>query len=163
MRSPIVEVKRTLDGREVTFGCDAALVDPGRRAVLIYVLDSPREVPGVALRPGMRTYAHFWMERPFNVYHWLDGPRTVGHYFNIGECSEISAERVVWHDYAVDVLVTPDGTMRVLDEHELPPDLNLATREVIEKTRDRILRDVVALTREVEAETRRFLASRGPY
>ncbi len=155
--SPIIEVKRTLDGREIEFGCDAALVEPGRRAILIYVLDAHREVPGVALHPGMRTYGHFWMDRPFNVYHWLDDGRTVGHYFNIGECSEINAERVVWNDYVVDIVVTPDGRAQVLDEDELPADVNLATRELVAATRDRILRDIVALTREVEAETRRYL------
>ncbi len=158
MRRPqIVEVKRRLDGTEARFPCDAALVEAGRRAVLIYLLDRPWDVPGVVLRAGMRTFGHFWMERPYNVYHWLDGERTVGLYFNIGECVEISIQRVVWNDYAVDVLITPDGLTRVLDEEELTPDVNLATRELVEATRDRVLAHASQLMAEVDAETRRLL------
>jgi predicted RNA-binding protein associated with RNAse of E/G family len=154
---PIIEVKRRLDGSETRFTCDAALVEPGRRAVLIYVIDSPSEVPGVQLRPGMRTLAHFWMDRPYNVYHWLDGGRTIGHYFNIGECSEISNERVAWNDYAVDILVTPGGLTRVLDEDELTPETSPAVRDLVETTRKRILAELPALVREIEAETRRLV------
>ncbi len=155
-RSPIVEIKRRLDGSEARYPCDAALVEPARRAILIYVLDRSWAVPGVSLRPGMRTFGHFWHDRPFNVYHWLDGARTVGLYVNIGETSEISAERVVWNDYAVDVLVTPDGITRVLDEDELVG-ANAAVRDLVAVTRARILTDLATITREVEAETRRLL------
>ncbi len=158
MRRPqIVEVKRRLDGTEVRFPCDAAVVEPGRRAILIYVLEQSWDVPGVQLRPGMRTFGHFWMERPFNVYHWLERTRTVGLYFNIGETSEISTERVVWNDYAVDVLVTPDGMTRVLDEEELGDDVSASVRDLVTVARARILADRAALIREVEAETRRLL------
>lgn len=153
----IVEVKRKLDGSEVRFDCEAALIEPGTRAVLVYVLEKGWDVPGVELRPGMVTYAHFWMDRTYNVYHWLDGDRTVGHYFNIGEVSEIANERVVWTDYAVDVLVTPDGEARVLDEGELPQDVRRRTRALVEATRDRILADLKVLVDEVEEETRRLL------
>lgn len=153
----VVEVKRKLDGTEVRFDCEAALVEPGRRAVLVYVLRQGWDVPGVELRPGMVTYAHYWIDRPYNVYHWLDGDRTVGHYFNIGEVADIARDRVVWTDYAVDVLATPDGGARVLDEGELPRDVERRTRALVEATRDRILADRLALVAEVEAETRRYL------
>ena len=155
-RAPIVEIKRRLDGTEVRFACDAALVDPGRRAVLVYVLQRGWQVRGVTLRAGMRTFAHFWMDRPFNVYHWLEGDRTVGHYFNVGECAEITTEHVVWDDYALDVLVTADGATRVLDQEELGPHVAPAVRDLVEATRTRILADLPALVREVEAETRRL-------
>src|SRR5438270_6141498 len=112
----IVEVKRRLDGTTATFDCEALVVQPGRRAVIRYVLDRAWRVPGVDLRPGMETYGHFWLDRRYNAYHWVDGERTVGVYFNIGVCHEITRERVEWTDYIVDVLVTPDGNARVLDE-----------------------------------------------
>ncbi len=156
-RAHIVEIKRRLDGTESHFPCDVALIEPGRRAVLIYVLERSWDVSGISLRPGMRTFGHFWADRPFNVYHWLDGRRTAGVYFNIGETSEISAGRVVWNDYAVDVVVTPDGATRVLDEEELGPEVNLAVRELVDITRARILAELPALVREVETETRRLL------
>lgn len=156
-RPPIVEVKRRLDGSETRFACEAALVEPGRRAVLVYVLDRAWELPGLTLHPGMTTFGHFWVDRPYNVYHWLQAERTVGHYFNVGRCEEITAERVLWTDYAVDVLETPDGRTRVLDEDELGPEVAPEIRELVEATRARILSSIAALTRDIEAETRRLL------
>ncbi|TMD61897.1 MAG: DUF402 domain-containing protein [Chloroflexi bacterium] len=120
MRShQIVEVKRRLDGTEARFDCEPLLVEAGRRAVILYVLDRSWQVEGIALRPGTQTYAHFWIDRPYNAYQWVDGERTVGTYFNVGPCDEISSARVGWTDYVVDILVTPDGTATVLDEGEL--------------------------------------------
>ena len=149
-------MKRRLDGTEARFDCDPLVVDTGRRAVIGYVLERAWEVPGVMLRPGMVTYGHFWTDRDYNAYHWLDGGRTVGVYFNIGPCETITAERVVWTDYVVDVLATPDGRLRVLDEDELDDATPADVRRVVERTRALILADSVRLCDEVESETRRF-------
>lgn len=131
-------------------------LEPGRRAVILYVIDRMWSVPGVELRPGMRTYAHYWIDRPYNVYHWLEGGRTVGYYVNAGVCERIDRDAIVWTDYAIDVLATPDGEVRVLDEEELaavaPP-----LRERIEKIRDTILPLIPSITSEIEAATRRLL------
>jgi len=158
-RPRIVEVKRRLDGSESRFDCEQLLLEPGERAIVLYVLDRPWPVAGVALRGGIRTYAHFWRGRPFNVYHWVDGDRTVGHYFNIGTVDELAPGRVVWTDYAVDVLATPDGVTRVLDEEELGPETPDAIREIVDAARARILADLPELVREVETETRRLRAA----
>ena len=154
MRS-IVEVKRRLDGTEARFECEPIAIEAGRRAVIRYVLDRAWEVPGVALRPGMATYAHFWIDRPYNAYHWLDGERTVGVYFNIGVCDEISEARIGWTDYIVDILVTPEGEARVLDADEVDAATPAEARRLIDETREAILRDVARLVSEVERETRR--------
>ncbi|OLC56394.1 MAG: hypothetical protein AUH85_06640 [Chloroflexi bacterium 13_1_40CM_4_68_4] len=157
-RRQIVEVKRRLDGTETRFNCEPVLIEAGRRAVILYILDRAWAVEGVALRPGMKTYAHFWMDRPYNAYHWLDGERTVGLYFNVGACSEISPARVAWTDYVVDILVTPDRTATVLDEDELGVETPLEIRQIVDETRTRILRELPALIAEIEAETRRLRA-----
>ena len=159
MRShQIVEVKRRLDGTEARFDCEPLLVEAGRRAVILYVLDRSWQVEGIALRPGTQTYAHFWIDRPYNAYQWVDGERTVGTYFNVGPCDEISSARVGWTDYVVDILVTPDGTATVLDEDELGAETPQRIRRFIEDARDLILRDAAALVADIEAETRRLRA-----
>lgn len=156
----VLELKRRLDGSEGRYDCEGVRIEPGRHAILRYVLDRSWEVPGVSLRPGTVTYAHFWIDRPYNVYHWLDGERTVAHYVNLGECEEISAERVVWRDYAVDLLVTADGGVRVLDEDELS-DAPPAVRAIVETTKATILNDSArSLVGEVERATRRVLDTR---
>jgi protein associated with RNAse G/E len=149
----VVEVKRRLDGSEARFACDTVLVEPGRRAVIRYVLDRSWSVPGVSLRPGMETYGHFWIERPFNAYHWLDGERTIAVYFNVGVVDEIAYERVVWRDYVIDILALPDGTVRVLDEDELPSNAPAQVRWVVATTRDELVRNIGNRVREVERET----------
>lgn len=156
---PIVEVKRRLDGSESHFECDAIVLEERRRAVILYVIDRAWSVSGIALRRGMRTYGHFWLDRNYNAYHWLDGERTVGVYFNIGVCHEISRERVLWTDYAVDVLAAPDGSARVLDEEELGIDTPADVLAVVRTTRALILAELRSLLAEVEAETRRLLAT----
>ena len=160
MSKRIVEVKRRLDGSIATFDCEALLVEEGRRAVIRYVLDRAWDVPGVALRAGMVTYGHFWIDRSYNAYHWLDGERTVGLYFNIGICGVISHQRVEWTDYVLDVLMTPDGRSRVLDEDELRNVRDAAIRDVVERTKSGLLSDRDAIAGEIERETRRYVDPR---
>lgn len=156
MSGRIVEVKRYLDGREARFDCEPILVEPGRRAVVMYLIDREWRVGDVKVSPGCHTYAHFWSDRPYNVYHFLDGDRTLSHYANVGECVEISPSRIVWRDYAVDVLIAPDGTSTMLDEDELPPDIDPRVRALAERTARWLADHSAEVTREVEAETNRL-------
>lgn len=116
---------------------------------------------GVRLSSGCLTYAVYWTDRPYNVYWWLDaGGRSLGFYFNVADSVELTPEAFRWRDLSVDVLVKPDGSTRVLDEAELPPELPPALRLYIERARDAILAAPQALTREVRSMVRRALAAR---
>ena len=55
------------------------------------------------------------------------------------------------------MLATPDGRVQVLDEDELPPDLDPALRRYVEEARDRILRDLPDLIAESEARSAGYL------
>ena len=156
----IVERKRRLDGSVEDFACDALAVDPGRRAVLRYVIerDHPIGPDGlVVLRPGNVTIAHYWKERAFNVYHWLDGPRTIGFYCNVAAETEIAAETVEYLDLVVDVLLRPSGAIDVLDEEELPADLSSAHRGTIAKALEELVTNPRRLVAEIERESRPFV------
>ena len=153
----ITEVKTTLAGRVDCFVCDV-VVRTGERVVALYRLPAAREVHGVGLPAGTVTVGYFWTDRPFNLYHWI-GPdgATLAHYFNVGDVTRLDGDLLEWSDLAVDVLATPDGRVRVLDEDELPPDLDPAVRRYVAAARDRVLRDLPALIRESERESARVL------
>jgi uncharacterized protein len=156
-RAQITEVKTTLAGKVDRFPCDV-VSRTAAEVVVLYRLPGAREVHGVRLPAGTLTVGYFWTERPFNLYHWV-GPdgRTLAHYFNVGDVTRLTADTLAWHDLAVDILATPDGRVRVLDEDELPADLDPALRRYVEAARDRILGDLPALLAEAESRSPAFL------
>jgi hypothetical protein len=153
----IVEIKHTLAGRVDRFTCDL-LERTGERIVVLYRLPAPRDLHGVWLGAGTVTVGYFWARRPYNLYHWLSAAgRTLAYYFNVGDVKGEDATSFEWLDLAVDVLATPGGQVRVLDEDELPADLAPETRRYVEAARDEILRDLPHLTAEADRESPAFL------
>lgn len=142
----ITEVKTTLAGRTDRFFCDVA-ERSGRHVVVVYRVPKDREVHGVWLPEGTVTVGYFWQDRPYNLYHWI-GPdgRTLAYYFNIGDVTRYDGDTVEWRDLAVDILATPDGPVQVLDEDELPADLDPATRRYVEAALDEVVQNLGTLT-----------------
>ena len=104
------------------------------------------------------TAGHFWVDRPYNVYHWLDPQGlTLGFYFNVGHTDTVQTDLLAWRDLIVDVIVTPDGGMLVLDEEELPPDLAPEHRGTIARALEQVMTNPKRLVAEIERETRRLL------
>jgi hypothetical protein len=160
MNSPAVEVKRTLDGKVLEYPCKSVLFEPGVRAVILCEIAEPEPVVGgrLTLEPGTRSYGYFWLERPYVPYHWLVDGTTMLHYVNLGRVVSLERRRVVWDDYAVDVLVWPGGHVEIVDEEEIPPATDASILTFIADAKTRLLDeldDVVAL---VERETRQFEA-----
>ena len=81
----ILEIKRTLAGREKRFDCRLlARSGDGRHAAVLWVGAEPMQVHGVDLPAGTVSVGHFWSDRHYNVYHWLEpAGKTLGYYFNI--------------------------------------------------------------------------------
>jgi predicted RNA-binding protein associated with RNAse of E/G family len=156
-----VEVKRTLDGKVVRYPAQPLLVESGVRAVILCSIDEPEVVAGgrITLEQGTLSLGYFWFERPYNVYHWLYGGKTLMHYINIGRFHSLNDSSLVWDDYAVDVLAHPDGRVEVIDEDEIPQTVDSATRELIADATAAVLRDLDALVVEVENETRELLVA----
>jgi len=151
----VIERKTRLDGSTEEYACEVLVLEPGRRAVLRYVLDRDRVIAGGALRlpKGAWTVGHYWSDRPYNVYHWLVDGRTLAYYCNVAAETEIDTERVAYLDLVVDVLVKPSGNADVLDEDELPDDLAPAHRIAIAKALEMIIANPRFLIREIERET----------
>jgi len=157
----IIERKTRLDGSVSEYRCERLSLEIDRRAVLRYVLDREWAIAdsGVILHPGQITIAHYWSDRPYNVYHWLDGTRTIAYYCNVASDTIIREDVVAYTDLVVDVLLRPSGETIVLDEEELPPDLAPARRVHIARALETIAAGPRRLVAEIERETRSALGA----
>jgi hypothetical protein len=155
----ILEIKRTLDGREKRFDCRllAGAAD-GRHAAVLWVAPAPMHVHGVDLPAGTVSIGHFWADRHYNVYHWLDQRgQTLGYYFNICDRTLIGGGVIEWRDLTVDVLALPGGRLDVLDEDELPAELPPDVAAAIAAGKQAILAAPAAVLAEIEAASRAAL------
>jgi len=135
------------------------VVQDGRRAVVRYVAarDRPIEGSDLVLRKGTVTVGHFWTDRPYNVYHWLDGGKTIALYISIATDTTIDAATIAYRDLVVDVLIRPSGAIEVLDEDELPPSIEPRYRLAIAKALETCVTEGRRLSAEIERETRAVL------
>ncbi len=154
----IRERKVRLDGTQEEFICERLLLTPGERAVLRYQVDREWRVAGGALvvPKGAQNLAHYWMDRLYNVYHFIAEGRTLAYYFNVAEPTAIREDLVEYVDLAVDVLIDPKGTATVLDEDELPPDLAPARRKHIARAVEELTSAPRRLVAHIEEESRRY-------
>jgi predicted RNA-binding protein associated with RNAse of E/G family len=148
----ILEIKRTLDGREKRFDCRLlALAPDHRHAAVLWIAPEAMHVHGVDLPAGTVSVGHFWTDRPYNVYHWLDrAGQTLGYYFNICDETRITAGTIEWRDLIIDVLAIPGVRLDVLDEHELPDALPPGILAHIAAGKDAILGVPAAVMTEIE-------------
>jgi len=160
-RATITERKTRLDGSVVEYDCEPLVVEEGRRAVVRYVTERDRVIEGtdLVLRKGTVTIGHFWTDRPYNVYHWLDGGRTVAFYVNIATDTTIEPALIAYLDLVVDVLIRPSGALEVLDEEDLPTSIEPRYRLAIAKALETTVTEGRRLTAEIERETRGMLRS----
>jgi len=159
MRASIIERKTRLDGSVVEYACEALVVEPGRRAVVRYVAGQDRPLAGtdLVLHKGTVTVGHFWTDRPYNVYHWLERGRTVALYVSIATDTTIEPETIAYRDLVVDVLIRTSGAIEILDEDELPPSIEPRDRLAIAKALETCVTEARRLTAEIERETRAVL------
>ncbi len=80
---------------------------------------APLDLGYVVLEPGDRWTEYFYADQWYNIFEIRasDG-RLKGWYCNVTRPARISTAEVVWEDLALDLWVTPDGEMRVLDKDE---------------------------------------------
>jgi predicted RNA-binding protein associated with RNAse of E/G family len=150
----IIEHKLTLGGVEKRFECKLLSRTSTHLAVL-WIAPAAMHVHGVDLPAGTVSIGHFWTDRPYNVYHWLRGDRTtLGYYFNLADRTRWSSERLDWRDLTVDVLVMPEGRRDVLDEDELPAELDAEARAHIDEGKAALLGATADVLAEVEAASR---------
>jgi uncharacterized protein DUF402 len=155
----ILEIKRTLDGREKRFDCRLlARAADGRHAAVLWIAPEPMHVHGVDLPAGTVSVGHFWSDRHYNVYHWLDpAGQTLGYYFNICDQTRIGAGTIEWRDLIVDVLAIPGRRLDVLDEDELPAQPSPEVAAHIAAGKLALLAAPAVVMAEIEAASRAVL------
>ena len=122
-------------------------------------MPADRQLEDLLLPKGSLSLGYFWEERNYNAYHWVDDRRrTLALYFNVCDNTRISPRKIAWRDLAVDILITPDLRCRVLDEDELPDDLDHNLLARINATRDSLCAGAERLLHEFESHTRSMLA-----
>jgi predicted RNA-binding protein associated with RNAse of E/G family len=160
-RAPITERKTRLDGSVVEYACESLAIAPGKHAVVRYVTDRDRALEGtdLVLRAGTVTVGHFWVDRPYNVYHWIERGKTIGFYISIATDTTIDDATIAYTDLVVDVLLRPSGAIEILDEEELPDSLEPRYRIAIAKGLEACITEGRRLSAEIERETRAALPS----
>jgi len=118
------EVKHLLSGEVRTFDCELISLDEDF-GILRYILEKPYVVNNQILPENTQTYAFYWESQPFTLYRWF-APQGghLGDYFNIADRIHLSNLQFEWRDLIVDVFVSPQGKISLLDENELPADID---------------------------------------
>lgn len=156
-RPRVTERKVRLDGSVEEFSCEALALEAGRHAVLRYVLDRDWHVAGTILIPkGAITVSHYWIDRPYNVYHWLHDGQTLALYVNIADSTQIAPTLISYRDLVVDVLMRPSGAIEILDEEDLPTDLEPAARKSVADAVEVVVTGARGLMLEIERESARY-------
>jgi predicted RNA-binding protein associated with RNAse of E/G family len=155
----LTERKRRLDGTVTEFRCEPLRVEPGKRAVVRFVTPADRRLDGtdLTLPAGTVTIGHFWADRSYTVYAFRVAGAAVGWYCSIADAVTIGADSVEYLDLVVDVLIDPKGTATVLDEDELPADIEPRHRRTINEALETLTGNTRRLIAEVEAEGRPYL------
>ena len=154
----VVEVKRRLSGAVARFHHERIANGPGK-LVVRYRPPTGTTLLGVEATSGSFSFAYFWEDRPFNVHHGMrpDGT-TVAWYCNVADSTVITPDRVIWRDLAVDLFVVPGRAPRILDEEELPPDLDPRLRAYVDAALATLLEQHPALFADLERESAGYLA-----
>jgi predicted RNA-binding protein associated with RNAse of E/G family len=156
-RRSFLEIKHRLDGSIERFECLPIQVSDGE-AVVMYELPRNGRVDNLILPAGTLSFGYFWMDRPYNVYHWVTGAgETLGTYFNVCDETKIGENAVSWRDLVIDLLVTPDGRCRVLDTQELPQNLDEGLAHSIEETRKYLLVHYGSIIADVKSRTAGYM------
>ncbi len=140
------EVKRLLTGGEVIYRCELIHVEEGF-GILKYVFNKEFKIEDIIIHPGTVSYGFYWMDKPYNLYMWFDKNITV-YYFNIADSLYLSREEFVWRDLIVDVLVLPNGFVKVLDEEEIPSSIDKSLKNYIKSGKNKVLQDYKTIIQE---------------
>ncbi len=134
-----IERKRLLTGGMQEYSCEL-IRTTGNFGILRYVIDKIYAVDSITLEPGDVTYALYWNERPYTLYIWhrrrISG---VLYYFNIADSISLLPNAFTWRDLVVDILIVEDGSAHILDEEELPRDLDPELYSYINRAKTFIL------------------------
>jgi hypothetical protein len=107
---------------ELMFRYEGKLLQSSQNEILVeafFGLEG-RSIVDIPLKKGDRFLETYYTDRWFNIYeiHDRDTDQLKGWYCNIASPAAIDAGELTFRDFALDLLVYPDGRQLVLDEDE---------------------------------------------
>ncbi len=150
------EIKQSITGDIKVYSCELIRYEPGF-GLLRYVVDREYDIQGYRLQAGDVTRGLYWEGRPYTLYAW-DLEQRGGRlfYFNVADRVALAPAEFFWRDLVLDVLVDAKGGVSVLDEHELPEDLDRNVASYISSAVDLITRQYREIIKETDDLIRRY-------
>lgn len=134
-----IENKKFYEGIEINYKCELLFLSEGF-GVLRYKLTDTSKIDDLILLEGTITYAFYWESRPYVLYKWYSKDRRIlANYFNIADSVKLEKNIFSWRDLIVDVLVLPSGKLEILDENEIPSEMEGSLREYIKTAKLNLL------------------------
>ena len=151
------EKKRSITGKINSFDCELIVLKESF-GILRYIIKRDAAVSSILLAPGMETHAVYWTHRPYNVYRWIRPEGGIlGTYINIGDCFRLSPGLFTWRDLVVDILIFPNGKVEVLDEHEIPVEIDPDVMCYIKSATSMVLADSQNILSEVDLLLEKYM------
>jgi len=114
-----LEIKRHKNKPDQQFHCELLHLEPGY-AVLLYASEKSGLIADIHIPAGSTTIAHYWQEKPYVIWRMFDCNKSlIGTLFHICTNVCIQEERLSYDDLLIDIWISPDDLVRVLDKNEL--------------------------------------------
>jgi len=158
---PITEVKYIgMTEEHIKFDTEACLLEPPNRAVVFYKVQKEWKHSDheIHIKPGTFSFGYFWRDKNYNVYHFVlpDG-NSIGFYINIAHNTIITPHSIEWRDLYVDVWIDSDGSVAVLDEHEVPATFDSELILLINNVKENLIREKFNIAKEIEKQSQEYL------
>jgi len=137
--SECIEKKKKLTGQTQIFPCELIRLKQDY-GLLKYIIPRSYRVAEVFLPVDSITYAFYWPDRPYTLYRWYrSSGALLGNYFNIADQVRLTPAVFSWRDLIIDVLITPQGNLTVLDQDELVAPLEPQLKRYINNAKSLII------------------------
>jgi hypothetical protein len=115
----IEEIKRHKNKEHQRFLCEVIHRDEGY-LVVRFVSQEDGLIKDIVIKTGSTTIGHYWTDRGYVLWRMFNpGGRLAGTLFHICKDVMITEQKVEYLDLIVDLWISPDGMVRILDEDEL--------------------------------------------
>lgn len=113
------EIKRHLNKPDQTFICDLVHYEENH-VILKYYSEDPGQISDIKIPPGSTTMAYYWSDRGYVLWQMFDNTGDlIGTLFHICSEVDISETEVHYLDLLLDIWITPDSSIRILDQDEV--------------------------------------------
>lgn len=151
------EEKETLSGAIKTYQCELITLQK-QYGILQYNIEKEWNIAGHLIPKNSKTIAIYWKNRDYNLYWFLDtNNQTLFYYFNIGDNFDLSPTHFRWRDLTIDIVISAQGAIQVLDEDELPAEVSEEIINKIEVTKKHLFNNYEAIIDEAQKLAERHI------